>query len=149
MKDRGQPSLFTAMVTLRSDDCRDYVCLEHFTNGTWTRIFPTVNGGETLGYHTFLYSFNLPSYCPLAIVVETPDATPVPASISPQGSSVWLMETTTPTPTPTPTVTQTPDVPQVKPVASHTPTGKSPVPFTGIIAGLGAVLAVFAVRRRK
>ena len=75
LKDQGQPSLFTADATLPGDNLRNYVCLEHKnTDETWTRISPTVEGGDALGNHTFRYVFPLSSYCPLAIVVEEPEA---------------------------------------------------------------------------
>ena len=40
------------------------------------------------------------------------------------------------------------DAPEVKPIPTKTPAGKSPVPFAGVLAGLGAAAAVFAVRRK-
>ena len=68
------------------------------------------------------------------------------------GSSMWLTETQvptlTPTPTPTPTVTPTPGQgePSVKTLPSETPA--TPVPFMGILAGLGCAAVVFGLRRK-
>ena len=67
-----------------------------------------------------------------------------------QGTSTWLTETPAPTtPTPTPAVTPTPDVPQVKPVTPTETPAKTPAPFLGILAGLGAAVAVFGLRMRR
>ena len=77
--------------------------------------------------------------------------TAIPRSSStPQGSSVWLTAAPTPTatPAPAPTGTPTPEIPVVKPVASETPAGKSPVPLAGILAGLGCAAVLFGLRRK-
>ena len=69
---------------------------------------------------------------------------PVPSRGGSQGSSTWLTETPTPTPTPTPTS----DVPTVKPITQQTPSGATPVPVIGILAGLGAAAVLFGLRRK-
>ena len=65
-----------------------------------------------------------------------------------QGSSTWITEPLTPTLTPTPTAGPTPAIPTVKPTAEQTPSGSTPAPFAGILAGLGAAAAVFGLRRK-
>ena len=83
------------------------------------------------------------------VIIPDPDPTPAPKSSSTsQGTSTWLTAEPTPTatPTPTPTVTPTPEVPQVKPV--ETKQAETPVPFMGILAGLGCAAVVFGLRRK-
>ena len=67
-----------------------------------------------------------------------------------QGTSIWLTETPTPTLTATPTPTPIPtpgDMPTVKPVTTETPTAKSPMTIMGVLAGLGAAMAVWMRRK--
>ena len=73
-------------------------------------------------------------------------------SSSSQGSSVWLTNDTpaepkvTPTPTPTPGAAETPSV---KPIENPSDVpAKTPAPFLGILAGLGAAAVVFGLRRK-
>ena len=99
----------------------------------------------------FYFGFTTDSFSPFALVKLSQSSAPSKSSSTPQGSSVWLTNDTpaepkvTPTPTPTPGAAETPSV---KPV---TPTGtpaKTPAPFLGILAGLGAAAVVFGLRRK-
>lgn len=72
---------------------------------------------------------------------------PVKKSSTTQGTSIWLTaEPTTAPATPAPTPTPTPEVPQVKPV--ETKQAETPVPFMGVITGLGCAAVVFGLRRK-
>ena len=81
---------------------------------------------------------------------KDPEPIPRPKKSTSQGSSVWLTEPAAETqPTATPTQTPVPvETPGVKPVNPSDTPAKTPAPFLGILAGLGAAAAVFALRRK-
>ena len=74
-------------------------------------------------------------------------------SSSSQAASSWAdsepAQQTEPKVTPTPAQTQAPvEDPSVKPVTPTDTPAKSPAPFIGVLAGLGAAAVVFGLRRK-
>ena len=153
----------TIRAELQEGDNPNNVILRHYTgtydSGRWSgrwdstpihsEFIRELTDPEDKPY-THEFVFNVSKFSPFALTYENPVKK---SSGSSGGASVWLTETQvptlTPTPTPTPTVTPTPGQgePSVKPLPSETPA--TPVPFMGILAGLGCAAAVLAVRMRR
>ena len=143
---------FDIAVTLKSRSDKNKV---HFmawgndkTNGWSATYLPAEVIKED--ENTVVYRVTADVSSTFAIVLSEPKKK---SSSKQKGTSIWLTATPTPTPTVTPTQvptaepTVTPEVPTVKPVTQPTQ-AKSPAPFIGVLAGLGAAAAVFGLRRR-
>ena len=142
LKDQGQPSVLTMDVTLPNPALNKYVCLKHYTGDTWETVMPEASPETVSGDNTFRYKFPVSSYGQIAVLAEVPDSDPV-------SSQMWeelieTMDTTEPTEIPQ----ETPTDVLAQQTAEPQKAGTSPVPFIGILAGLGAAAVIFGLRRR-
>ena len=142
LKDQGQPSVLTMDVTLPNPALNNYVCLKHYTGDTWETVMPE-SAAEAAGEEsTCRYQFPVSSYGPIAVLAEVPDSDPVSTLL--WAEPIETMDSTEPTEIPQETQTDVPAQQTAEPQKA----GTSPVPFIGILAGLGAAAVIFGLHRR-
>lgn len=148
LKDQAQPSVLTLDVTLPNLELHNYVCLKLYTGDAWETVMPE-SAAEAAGEgSTCRYQFPVSSYGPIAVLAEFPDSDPVSTLLWAEPietmDSTEQAETTESAETPQDTQTDVPAEQTEEPQK----TGTSPVPFAGILAGLGAAAVIFGLRRR-
>ena len=131
-------------VTVNDGYTPDNIKVIHFKDGKWEdNYLSSTHSGKT-------YEVPTDGFSPFAVVYAEPKEkpTPAPKSSTSQGTSIWL--TATPTPTPIAEATAEPTQPQpvASPINQPPAQTSTPVPVAGILTGLGAGLAVMALRRR-